>query len=1018
MRPGRIARTFPRLAILAVAALAPAHDAPGAGEIPVAEPTRSTPIDFAAEVAPIFRANCLACHNEDDPGGDLSLESPESILRGGTHGPAIVPGDGNASRLLRSAAHRAKPAMPPRDNKVGATPLTPDQLGLLRLWIDQGAKGKVESRPGPVAWQPPAPGFHPIYALAVSPDGRFAACSRADQIIIYDLPAARPVARLIDPAEPGRAHVDSVRSLAFSPDGATLASGGFRTIKLWRRPRIARESSFTPGAVAAVVAISPSGTVAAFGLPGGRIAIHELPSGKRVREIAAGAEDSPAPRALGLSADGSRLYASTANAVEVWSIADGSRLGSLPAPSPVRSLAVLDRAGKLVTGHEDGQLRAWDVSGPPGDPKPLAAIPAHSGAITALASWPSAPAEVASAGEDGWLRRWDVAGANRLREFQHGAPIAALAASPDGSRFASVGGPVARLWDAANGALVAECKGDLRAQRKLRQAETTVRFASADLDYRTRELQEAKSRVDELTRAHESARKLLEPAEKALAEKREAARKPQADAVAATEAAKTTAVERERAVASKKAAEVALSRARDAVGPARGVAGRARAAAAKEPDKADLASAAEAAEKAAADAATSLKTAEEAIKAAAQADQAAERKARAATEAERQAREKLREAEERVKEAETAREVAEFSIKTSRQVLDRDQLLVAPAKEAVASARSAVVKAQEAKKAAEADAQAPGRPWRSVAFSADGAWLVAGDEAGALHAFDGERGLPAEVLDEAPGPILALSTGADGAIVSLSASGQAAVYRGVGSWSLARVIGRVDDPSTLADRVLGLDFQPGGTLLASAGGEAGRSGELKVWDVAEGRLVRDYGKVHDDAIFAVRFAPGGGSIATASADRSVKILPTTGDAPARTLAGHAHHARGVAWRADGRVLASAGADAVIKFWDPDLGLLLRTETGDVNRTRDYRREVTSLAFLGSSDLALAASGDGTIRLHRAGSPHFTRIYANPGAFAYCAAATPDGKWVLAGGHDGVLRLWDGEATNLLREFTP
>jgi WD40 repeat protein len=221
---------------------------------------RMEPVDFATEVLPILKANCLACHNPANAKAELSLEAPEDMLRGGTSGPVIVAGNRGKSRLLLVAARRAKPLMPPR-NRVGAKSLTPDELGLLRLWIDQGAKGSAPIRPAPIVFQPPPPSLRPILALALSPDSKYVACSRADQFFVYDLPGTRLVARLTDPAlsGPPRAHIDLVRSLAFSLQGDLLASGGFRTVKVWQRPRAHRKSTITLGAVASTAAMSPTG---------------------------------------------------------------------------------------------------------------------------------------------------------------------------------------------------------------------------------------------------------------------------------------------------------------------------------------------------------------------------------------------------------------------------------------------------------------------------------------------------------------------------------------------------------------------------------------------------------------------------------------------------------------------------------------------------------------------------------------------------------------------------------------
>ena len=96
------------------------------------------------------------------------------------------------------------------------------------------------------------------------------------------------------------------------------------------------------------------------------------------------------------------------------------------------------------------------------------------------------------------------------------------------------------------------------------------------------------------------------------------------------------------------------------------------------------------------------------------------------------------------------------------------------------------------------------------------------------------------MLDGPGGTIVNLAAGAKGKLAALAADKKAALYQTAGGWVLGRTIGRVDDPRVLADRVLKVDFHPNGTWLATAGGEAGTSGELKIWNVADGRLVREF----------------------------------------------------------------------------------------------------------------------------------------------------------------------------------
>jgi len=114
--------------------------------IAIAELKRATPVDFDREVRPFLSDNCLSCHCQTTTKGGLNLETPELMLKGGDSGAAITPQKGSESLILQAAAHLDDDlAMPPRDNKAKAKNLTPEQLGLLKLWIDQGAKASPKT---------------------------------------------------------------------------------------------------------------------------------------------------------------------------------------------------------------------------------------------------------------------------------------------------------------------------------------------------------------------------------------------------------------------------------------------------------------------------------------------------------------------------------------------------------------------------------------------------------------------------------------------------------------------------------------------------------------------------------------------------------------------------------------------------------------------------------------------------------------------------------------------------------
>jgi len=205
--------------------------------IAIAKIERATPVDFEKEVLPLLRASCLACHNKDKPKGKLLLETPASILAGGNSGAAVVAGKPEDSLLLKSAAHLPNDdvdIMPPENNKMNAPNLTSAQLGLIALWIKQGATGEVKATVPP-AWRSLAERVRAVMSVAVSDDGSWLVAGRANWIDLYSLPTGKPIGKLVDPSLKTAAHRDLVQSLAISPDGKLIASGGYREVKLWMR---------------------------------------------------------------------------------------------------------------------------------------------------------------------------------------------------------------------------------------------------------------------------------------------------------------------------------------------------------------------------------------------------------------------------------------------------------------------------------------------------------------------------------------------------------------------------------------------------------------------------------------------------------------------------------------------------------------------------------------------------------------------------------------------------------------
>ncbi|PQJ27378.1 DUF1549 domain-containing protein [Rubritalea profundi] len=100
-------------------------------------------VDFITQIQPILSENCYACHGPDETKaeGKLRLDVREKALKGGESGLAIVPGDPDASLILKRILHtEPDELMPPPDKKK---PLKPEQIALIRQWISEGAEWGV-----------------------------------------------------------------------------------------------------------------------------------------------------------------------------------------------------------------------------------------------------------------------------------------------------------------------------------------------------------------------------------------------------------------------------------------------------------------------------------------------------------------------------------------------------------------------------------------------------------------------------------------------------------------------------------------------------------------------------------------------------------------------------------------------------------------------------------------------------------------------------------------------------------
>jgi WD40 repeat protein len=367
------------------------------------------PPDYSA-VAGVFKKYCNGCHNSEDLEGGLVLESFESLSKGGDKGAAVVPGNVEASLLLRVLTGKAEPAMPPEGNPGPK----PKEIALIEAWIAAGAKGPEGAVPDPTILVTPkievtAPAKREITAAAWSPDGKRIALARYGEVELLDAAERTSVAKLAG-------HRGQVNALAFSSDGELLAAAGgepglFGEVRIWKVAdgSLVRTITGHRDAIYAL-AVQPKGTLLATGGYDQQIKLWDLASGAEVRTLEG---HSGAVFDLAYHPSGKILASASADrTVKLWDVATGSRLDTFGQPlKEVNAVALSPDGRHVAAGGADNRIRLWRLSDDAreGTNPLLVSRFAHEGPIVRLA-WSPDGRTIASAAEDGTLKFWEAEG--------------------------------------------------------------------------------------------------------------------------------------------------------------------------------------------------------------------------------------------------------------------------------------------------------------------------------------------------------------------------------------------------------------------------------------------------------------------------------------------------------------------------------------------------------------------------------------------------------------------------------
>ena len=282
-----------------------------------------------------------------------------------------------------------------------------------------------------------------VTSVAFSPDGRTLASGSNDRTIkLWDVQKQREIATLTGHSYP-------VNSVAFSPDGRTLASGSNdKKIKLWD-VRSQREIATLTGHRWWVnsVAFSPDGRTLASGSEDKKIKLWDV---QNRRQIATLTGHSRWVRSVAFSPDG-RTFASGSDdrTIKLWDVRSQGQIATLTGhsgwPNSVSSVAFSPDGRMLASGSADRTIKLWDVQ----SQRLIATLTGHSSDVISVAFSPDGRT-LASGSNDETIKLWDVRSQREIATLTgHSNHVCSVAFSPDGRTLASGGDDdTIKLWRA------------------------------------------------------------------------------------------------------------------------------------------------------------------------------------------------------------------------------------------------------------------------------------------------------------------------------------------------------------------------------------------------------------------------------------------------------------------------------------------------------------------------------------------------------------------------------------------